>query len=71
MCDIKAMFHQVQGQRHSSWLPPILVVDDENFNSDPVEYWMIVHVFSAISSPGCTNFALKTTANQYEEKEKE
>ncbi|XP_044167413.1 uncharacterized protein LOC122951466 [Acropora millepora] len=27
---------------------------------------MTVHLFGATSSPGCANFALKTTANQYE-----
>ena len=28
---------------------------------------MTVHLFGATSSPGCANFALKTTADQYEE----
>lgn len=34
---------------------------------DPVEFRMTVHLFGATSSPGCANFALKTTADQYEE----
>ena len=34
---------------------------------DPVEFHMTVHLFGATSSPGCANFALKTTADQYEE----
>ena len=28
---------------------------------------MTVHLFGATSSPGCANFALKTTADQYDE----
>ena len=28
---------------------------------------MTVHLFGAISSPGCANFALKSTANDFEE----
>ena len=28
---------------------------------------MTVHLFRAVSSPGCFNFALKTTADDFEE----
>ena len=28
---------------------------------------MTVHLFGATSSPGCANFALKSTANDFEE----
>ena len=66
MCDIKAMFHQVKVDGiHRDYLR-FLWWDDENFDSDPVEYRMTVQLFGATSSPGCANFALKTTANQYE-----
>ena len=66
MCDIKAMFHQVKVNAiHRDYLR-FLWWEDENFDSDPVEYQMTVHLFGAMSSPGCANFALKTTANQYE-----
>ena len=66
MCDIKAMFHQVKVDGiHRDYLR-FLWWDDKNFDSDPVEYRMTVHLFGATSSPGCANFALKTTANQYE-----
>ena len=30
---------------------------------------MNVHLFEAISSPGCSNYALKTTADDFEEDE--
>lgn len=66
MYDIQAMFHQVKVDGiHRDFLR-FLWWDDENFDSDPVEYRMTVHLFGATSSPGCANFALKTTANQYE-----
>ena len=41
--------------------------DNEDLKGDPVEYRMTVHLLGATSSPGCANFALKTTADQYEE----
>ena len=66
MCDIQAMFHQVKVDNiHRDYLR-LLWWDDENFDCDPVEYRMTLHLFGATSSPGCANFALKTTANQYE-----
>ena len=66
MCDIKAMFHQVKvDSSHRDFLR-FLWWDDENFDSDPVEYRMTVHLSGATSSPSCANLALKTTANQYE-----
>ena len=65
MCDIQAMFHQVKVDGiHRDYLC-FLWWDDENFDSDPVKYRMTVHLFGANSSPGCANFALKTTANHY------
>ena len=33
---------------------------------EPQEYRMTVHIFRATSSPGCANFALKTTADDHE-----
>ena len=32
-----------------------------------VEYRITVHLFGAVSSPGCSNFALKTTADDFED----
>ena len=66
MCDIQGMFHQVKvDPDHRNYLR-FLWWDDENFNNDPVEYRITVHLFGGTSSPGCANFALKTTANEYE-----
>ena len=54
------MFHHVKvGSSHRDYLR-FLWWDDENFESDPVENRMTVHLFGATSSPGCANFALKT-----------
>ena len=39
--------------------------EDGNIARDPVEYVMTVHLFGATSSPGCTNFALKRTAQDH------
>ena len=66
MCDIKAMFHHVKVDGiHRDYLR-FLWWDDENFDSDAVEYRMTVPLIGATSSSGCDNFALKTTENQYE-----
>ena len=36
------------------------------FTKDPSEYRMAVHLFGAASSPGCSNYALKRTADDHE-----
>ena len=38
----------------------------ENLERNPTEYRMTVHLFGATLSPGCANFALKTTDDDYE-----
>ena len=67
MCDIQAMFHQVKVDVEHRDLLRFLWWDDPEMKRDPVEFHMTVHLFGATSSPGCVNFALKTTADQYEE----
>ena len=67
MCDIQAMFHQVKVDVEHRNLLRFLWWDDPEMKRDPVEFRMTVHLFGATSSPGCANFALKTTADQYEE----
>ena len=37
-------------------------------NSQPIPYRVTVHIFGAISSPGCANFALKRLANDHKDK---
>ena len=67
MCDIQAMFHQVKVDVEHRNLLRFLWWNDPEMKRDPVEFRMTVHLFGATSSPGCANFALKTTADQYEE----
>ena len=40
--------------------------DHGDTSKEPTEYRMTVHLFGAASSPGCTNLALKTTAEDNE-----
>lgn len=41
--------------------------EDGDHTKEPKEYRMIVHLFGATSSPGWANFALMSTANDFEE----
>ena len=67
MCDIQAMFHQVKVDVEHCNLLRFLWWDDPEMKRDPVEFRITFHLFGATSSPGCANFAPKTTADQYEE----
>ncbi len=66
MADIKSMFHQVRvansdvNYLHFIWWP------QGDFTQNPKEYCMLVHIFGAVSSPSCTNFALQRTADDNE-----
>ena len=63
VCDIEGMFHQVSVMpKHRDFLR--FLWSDNNL--PPSEYRMTVHLFGATSSPGCANYALKTTADIYE-----
>ena len=68
MADIEKMFYQVRvAERHRSLLR-YLWWPDGDFNSQPIDYEMNVHVFGATSSPSCSNYALRRTAYDHEEK---
>ena len=45
----------------SFWWP------ENNFNKDPEDYQMLVHLFGATLSPSCMNFGLKQTADDNQE----
>ena len=66
-CDIEAMFHQVGVDRSDRDLLRFLWWDSCDLDRDPREYRMTVHLFGATSSPGCANYALKATADMFEE----
>ena len=64
-CDIESMFHQVRvNQEHRDYLR-FLWWEDGMIDHDPTEFRMTVHLFGAASSPGCVNFALKRTADEF------
>ena len=67
MCDIEGMFHQVKVKEEYRDLLRFLWWEDGDLTKEPKEYRMTVHLFGATSSPGCANFALKSTANDFEE----
>jgi hypothetical protein len=66
--DIEAMFHQVRvPPEHQTYLK-FLWWPNGNLNQEPEDYQMCVHLFGAVSSPSCANFALRQTVvdNNYQ-----
>ena len=61
MSDVEAMFHQVRVYPKDRsalcfpWWP------DGDLGLEPEEYMMLIHLFGAVSSLSCANFALKKT----------
>ncbi len=63
MCDVEKMFYQFRvNSQHRDYLR-FLWWDSEDYSKEPVEYRMTVHLFGATSSPGCSNFGFKRTAD--------
>ena len=65
ICDIERMFHQVRINPEHRDLLPFLWWEDNDPSKGLIDYHMTVHLFGATSSPSCTNFALKQTANNF------
>ncbi|XP_013856523.1 uncharacterized protein LOC106512453, partial [Austrofundulus limnaeus] len=62
MTDIKAMFHQVKvSEKHVNFLR-FLWWPSGDTSASLTEYRMTVHIFGAVSSPSCANYALRKTA---------
>ena len=67
MADIEAMFYQVRVADvyctflRFRWWP------DGDLESELEEYQMVVHLFRAASTPACSNFALRKTAEDNNE----
>ncbi|XP_067023847.1 uncharacterized protein [Acropora muricata] len=68
MCeiDLESMFYQVKVPEEGRDLLRFLWWDEGDTSKEPKEYRMTVHLSGAASSPGCSNFALKTTAEDNE-----
>ena len=68
ICDVEQMFHQFKvDTRHRDFLR-FLWWDGGDYDARPTEYRMCVHLFGAVSSPGCANFGLKQATNDGEAK---
>ena len=67
-CDIEGMFHQVLvPPEHRDYLRFLWFKNGDTESGPIEEYRMRVHLFGAISSPACANYALKATADMYED----
>lgn len=62
MSDVEAMLHQVQVNPEDCSELHFLWWHGGNLDLEPEEYMITVHLFGAVSSPTCANFALKKTA---------
>lgn len=64
MCDVEKMFHQFHVQEDDCDYLRFLWWKDGDISIQPQEYWMKVHIFGAVSSPGCANYGLKYLAKE-------
>lgn len=61
--DIESMFHQVRVDPSNCKALTFLWWQNGDLTNPPVKNKMIVHVVGATSSPSCTRFCLKKTAD--------
>ena len=66
MCDIESMFYQFHVNPSQRDLLRFLWWKGGDLTTQPIEYRMTVHVFGAVSSPACANFALRQIASDHE-----
>ena len=65
MADIEKMFYQVRVPVEDRSLLRFLWWPNGDTEKDLEEYQMNVHLFGAVSSPACANFALRRTAQDF------
>ena len=62
MADIEAVFYQVRVTEEDRTFLRSLWWPEGSLDENLEEYQMVVHLFGAASSPACSNFALRKTA---------
>ena len=67
ICDVEQMFHQFRVNVEDRNYLRCMWWKDEDFSKEPVEFRMCVHLFCAVSSPGCANYGLKQVASDSED----
>ncbi|XP_078348393.1 uncharacterized protein LOC144633390 [Oculina patagonica] len=65
MGDVQAMFHQVRVPEVERDLLRFLWWPKGDFSKELEEYRMTVHLFGAVSSPSCANFAMRRNAEDH------
>ena len=68
MADIESMFSQVRVPEHQQNYQRFLWRPNGDLHKVIKEYKMCKHTFGTISSPSCSNFALRKTTAEGEEK---
>ena len=64
VANIEAMFHQVFVSPNDRDLLRLLWWPNNDLTKEPEDHQMQVHIFGATSSPSCTSFCLKKTAQE-------
>ena len=65
MADVQSMFHQVRVPEEDRDLLRFLWWPKGDFTKKLKEYRMTVHLFGAVSSPSCANFAMRRNAEDH------
>ena len=60
--DVEAMYHQMKVPENQRCFQRFLCWKDSDSSKVIVDHEMTAHVFGGISSPSCSNYALKKTA---------
>lgn len=66
MADIQSMFYQVQIPDSQADFLRFVWWPDGNIDGELEDYQMCIHLFGGISSPSCSSFALRKTAEDNE-----
>ena len=66
-CDVEKMFHQFHVVREHRDYLRFLWWEDGDISKTLRDYRMRVHIFGAVSSPGCANFGLQQVGRDHED----